>query len=91
MKVTLIKNLEIKELREKVKGTEVEELVHKLHYSYNALKIYVKDLKSRNEELIKNEKENEMLKNKILKNKYIIAMQKSELERYKRMINKEEE
>lgn len=53
MKVSLIKNLEIKELREKVKGTEAEELVHKLHYSYNALKIYVKDLKSINEELIK--------------------------------------
>lgn len=64
MKVSLIKNLEIKELREKVKGTEAEELVHKLHYSYNALKIYVKDLKSRNEELIKYGKEN----------KYIMAM-----------------
>lgn len=81
MKVSLIKNLEIKELREKVKGTEAEELVHKLHCSYNALKIYAKDLKRWNEELIKYGKEN----------KYIMAMQKIELERYKRMINKEEE
>lgn len=53
MKVSLITNSEIKELRAKTENTECKELVHKLHSSYNAVKIYANELKRKNNELIR--------------------------------------
>lgn len=51
MKVSLITNSKINELRTKVENTEIKELVYKLHSSYNAIKIYANELKRKNNEL----------------------------------------
>lgn len=47
--IKLITNEEIKELRTQSEGCNDEKLVHKLHESYNALKIIITDLKREND------------------------------------------
>ena len=44
-KIKLITNAEIVELKNMVEGTIAEELVNKLHRSYNAMLIMVRDLR----------------------------------------------
>ena len=74
IKHKFITNQEIKELMEIVKGTKAEELVRKLHFSYNLYKINYRDLKEKEEEYKGAEKQilekseiNNKLKEKIAK------------------------
>ena len=48
-KIKLITNAEIVELKNMVEGTIAEELVNKLHRSYNAMIIIARDLKRERE------------------------------------------
>lgn len=67
MKVSLITNSEIKELRTKAENTEYKELIHKLHSSYNAFKIYANELKRKNNELTRCRERKYRLKRQVKK------------------------
>lgn len=56
MKVSLITKDEIKKLQSMIADTECEELVQKLHSSYNSVLIHAFDLKRKNNDLIRSTK-----------------------------------
>ena len=53
MKVSLITKDEIKKLRSMTDNTEYEELVYKLHSSYNAVRVYANNLKDSNDSMLR--------------------------------------
>lgn len=63
-KVELITNEEINKLRTQCEGCNDEKLVHKLHESYNALKIIITDLKRENDRFKNLDIEYERMMNK---------------------------